>query len=106
MRRILLFPFALIYGIIVFVRNRLYDWGLLRSKHFDVPTIGVGNLAVGGAGKSPHIEYLVRFLKKNYSVATLSRGYKRKTRGFKLAKQHATANEVGDEPAQFKHKFR
>lgn len=106
MRRILLFPFALIYGIVVFARNKLYDWGLLRSKHFDTPTISVGNLAVGGAGKSPHIEYLVRLLKKNYSTATLSRGYKRKTRGFKLAKQHATADEVGDEPAQFKHKFR
>ncbi len=106
MRRILLFPFACIYGIIVFLRNKLYDWGLLRSKNFDVPTIGVGNLAVGGSGKTPHIEYLIRLLKKNYSVSTLSRGYKRKTKGFRLAKQHATAHDIGDEPAQFKHKFR
>ncbi len=106
MRRILLFPFALLYGFIVFVRNKLYDWGIFRSQTFDVPTIVVGNLAVGGSGKSPHIEYLIRLLKKEYSVATLSRGYKRKTKGFRLAKQHATADEVGDEPAQFKHKFR
>lgn len=106
MRRILVFPFALLFGIIVFVRNKLYDWGIFRSKHFDIPTIAVGNLAVGGSGKSPHIEYLIRLLKKDYTVATLSRGYKRKTKGFRLAKQHATAREVGDEPAQFKHKFR
>ncbi len=106
MRRILLFPFAILYGCIIFVRNKLYDLGILKSQTFDVPTIVVGNLAVGGSGKSPHIEYLIRLLKKEYSVATLSRGYKRKTKGFRLAKQHATADEVGDEPAQFKHKFR
>jgi tetraacyldisaccharide 4'-kinase len=106
MRRILVFPFALLFGVIVYVRNKLYDWGVIRSRHFNVPTIAVGNLAVGGSGKSPHIEYLIRLLKKEYTVATLSRGYRRKTKGFKLARQHATANEVGDEPAQFKHKFR
>lgn len=106
MRRLLLFPFALLFGCIVYVRNKLYDWGIFRSQKFDVGTIVVGNLSVGGSGKSPHIEYLVRLLKKEYSVAVLSRGYKRKTKGFRLAKQHATAHEVGDEPAQFKHKFR
>jgi len=105
MWRVLVFPFALIYGLIVWLRNKFFDWGILRSKKFDILTISVGNLSAGGAGKTPHIEYLIRLLNQDYNLATLSRGYKRKTKGFRIAKQHATALEVGDEPSQFKHKF-
>ncbi|MCF8231496.1 MAG: tetraacyldisaccharide 4'-kinase [Bacteroidales bacterium] len=106
MWRVLVFPFTLIYGIIVLLRNKFFDWGILRSKKFDIPVISVGNLSVGGSGKSPHVEYLIRLLKKEYNIATLSRGYRRKTKGFRIVKQQATAREVGDEPCQFKHKFR
>lgn len=106
MRRILVLPLAILYGTVVYLRNKFYDWGIFKSRQFDIPIICVGNLSVGGSGKSPHIEYLVRLLKGDYHVATLSRGYKRKTKGFRLVKQHATAQEVGDEPAQFKNKFR
>lgn len=106
MWRVLVFPFALLYGVVVFFRNKMFDWGIIRSKEFDTPVISIGNLSVGGAGKTPHVEYLVRLLKQDYNVATLSRGYKRKTRGFRIVKQHATATEVGDEPNQFKNKFR
>lgn len=105
MWRVLVFPFALIYGLIVWLRNKFFDWGILGSKQFDVPTISVGNLSAGGAGKTPHIEYLIRLLNQDYNLATLSRGYKRKTKGFRIAKQHATASEIGDEPSQLKHKF-
>jgi len=106
MWRVLVFPFALLYGIIVFLRNKFFDWGILPSKEFDIPVISIGNLSVGGSGKTPHIEYLIRLLNKEYNIATLSRGYKRKTKGFRIAKQNAGAAEVGDEPSQFKHKFR
>nr|NQU92493.1 tetraacyldisaccharide 4'-kinase [Bacteroidota bacterium] len=81
----LLFPFALIYGIITLIRNKFFDWGILKSTAFDFPIISVGNLTVGGTGKTPQIEYLVRLLKKEFMVATLSRGYGRKTSGFVLA---------------------
>ncbi|MEA3504967.1 MAG: tetraacyldisaccharide 4'-kinase [Bacteroidota bacterium] len=106
MLKILLLPFAIIYGTITGIRNKLFDWGIIKSKSFNIPIISIGNINMGGTGKSPHIEYLVRLLQSNNNVATLSRGYKRKTKGFKLVKQQATALEVGDEPAQFKHKFR
>ena len=106
MWRVVVFPFALIYGFAVFLRNKFFDWGLFRSKEFDVPVISVGNLSVGGAGKTPHVEYLIRLLRNEYNIATLSRGYKRKTKGFKIAKQNAKASDVGDEPSQFKYKFR
>lgn len=103
--RILLFPFAFIYGFIVIVRNLLFDKNVLRSTSFNFPVINVGNLAVGGTGKSPMVEYLLTLLKDKYKLATLSRGYKRKTKGYALAQQNTTALEIGDEPMQFHAKF-
>ncbi|AXG70007.1 tetraacyldisaccharide 4'-kinase [Kordia sp. SMS9] len=104
--RLLLFPFSVLYGAIVFVRNWLFDKGYLKSTSYSFPVICVGNLSVGGTGKSPMIEYLIRLLKDEYKVATLSRGYKRKTTGFLLADEHTTASDIGDEPLQFYHKFK
>lgn len=103
--RILLFPFSLLYGIIVIVRNYLFDKEILKSVTFNLPIINVGNLSVGGTGKSPMVEYLIAFLSKEYKVATLSRGYKRKTIGYALANEETTALEIGDEPMQFHTKF-
>lgn len=103
--RILLLPFSFLYGCITLVRNKLYDWGVFASKEFDIPTISVGNLSVGGTGKTPHIEYLIRILKPEFYIATLSRGYGRKTNGFVLSDTQSTAKEIGDEPLQFKKKF-
>jgi tetraacyldisaccharide 4'-kinase len=103
--RLLLLPFALLYGLIVMVRNWLYDKNIFRSATFGLPLICVGNLSVGGTGKSPMVEYLVMHLKNNFNVAILSRGYKRKTRGYALATFGTTAIDVGDEPMQFHYKF-
>ena len=103
--KILLAPFSLLYGIGVSIRNGLYNRGLLKGVEFNVPVISVGNLSVGGAGKSPHIEYLIRLLKDYIDVATLSRGYRRKTKGFLTVHTGMTAEQVGDEPLQFKRKF-
>lgn len=103
--RIILFPFSLIYGFIIIIRNYLFDKNILRSATFEIPIICVGNLSVGGTGKSPMVELLVALLKKNYSVATLSRGYSRKTKGYKEVTVLSTPEEVGDEPLQFKIKF-
>jgi tetraacyldisaccharide 4'-kinase len=102
--RAILFPFAILYGIVVFVRNKLYDWGIFNSRQFDIPVICVGNLAVGGSGKTPVTEYLVRLL-STYKVAILSRGYGRETKGFVLADDTATAKSIGDEPLQYHQKF-
>lgn len=101
---ILLYPVSIIYGIITFLRNKLYDWGIFKSTEFNTPIIVVGNLNVGGVGKTPHIEYLIRLL-NNYTLATLSRGYKRKTKGFYLADENSTAITIGDEPKQIQNKF-
>lgn len=104
--KILLLPFAFLYGVITLLRNRLYDWHFLPEKKFDTHTIGVGNLAVGGAGKTPLVEYLIRFLKsEDPGIATLSRGYKRKTSGYVLADDSSTAEEIGDEPLIYKSKY-
>jgi len=103
--RLLLFPFAIIYGLAVWIRNWLYDKSFLSSTAFGLPVICVGNLSLGGTGKSPMVEYLVRLLQNEYKVATLSRGYKRKTRGYALANKGTTALDIGDEPLQFYHKF-
>lgn len=103
--RILLLPFSALYGLVIWVRNRLYDWGWLKSTGFSNPVIVVGNLAVGGTGKSPMTEYLIRLLSNRYTLATLSRGYGRATRGFRAVEVHSTATECGDEPLQFKRKF-
>ncbi len=131
--RWLLFPFSLLYGLVVIIRNWLYDAGVFKSYRFNLPIISVGNLEVGGAGKSPLTEYLIRLLKNNHKLATLSRGYGRKTKGYicvgseesriksqepgdrnllltthhsPLTAEHSLlANQIGDEPAQFRSKF-
>ncbi len=102
--RYILFPFSIIYGFIIWLRNKLFDKKILRSASFNFPLICVGNLAVGGTGKTPMTEYLVDS-KKKYTVATLSRGYKRKTKGFAIADENTTALEIGDEPMQIHKKF-
>lgn len=103
--RILLFPLAIFYWLIIFTRDKLYNWKFFESATFGMPLICVGNLSVGGTGKSPMVELLVRNLKDDFKVATLSRGYKRKTRGYALANERSDALEIGDEPMQFKLKF-
>lgn len=103
--RILLFPFSLLYWLGIVVRNFLYDKGILASTTFGLPLICVGNLSVGGTGKSPMVEYLVTMLKDHFKTATLSRGYKRRTRGYLLADAESTALDIGDEPMQFHLKF-
>lgn len=100
-----LIPFALLYGMVVTVRNWLYNAGVLKSRSFDLPVISVGNLDVGGAGKTPMTEYLIRQFKAYYRLATLSRGYGRSTKGFLLADEKPSATLIGDEPAQIKRKF-
>ncbi|MCX6292072.1 MAG: tetraacyldisaccharide 4'-kinase, partial [Bacteroidetes bacterium] len=104
--RFLLLPFSLIYGTIMWIRNFLYDHKILNSKTFRIPVIGVGNLNTGGTGKTPHVEYLVRLLKGEFKVATLSRGYGRKTSGFILVTDPATTTSIGDEPMQYHSKFK
>ncbi|MDB5133011.1 MAG: tetraacyldisaccharide 4-kinase [Mucilaginibacter sp.] len=112
--RWLLFPFSLLYGLVVIIRNWCYDAGVFKSRRFKIPVISVGNLEVGGAGKSPMTEYLVRLLKDQYKLATLSRGYGRRTKGFVEVSSTGTTDLqltthnsqlIGDEPAQFRHKF-
>ena len=100
-----LYPVSWIYGTVVMMRNKLFDWGILQSKSFKVPVICVGNLAVGGTGKTPHTEYLIKLLHQKYQVAVLSRGYKRRTKGFVLANEKSTAHTIGDEPYQMHSKF-
>ncbi len=103
--KILLAPFSAVYGLSILVRNSLYKWGLLKSAAFNLPVIGVGNLTLGGAGKTPHVEYLIRLLSPYLKVATLSRGYKRKTKGFKMVQRGDNSLVVGDEPLQYFLKY-
>ena len=103
--RKIFFPFVPIYYVVTWSRNKLYDLGLKKSKSYDFPVICVGNLSVGGTGKTPMIEYLIKLLKDDQKVATLSRGYKRQTKGFQLANENATTETIGDEPFQFYNKF-
>lgn len=103
--RIFLFPFAFLYGIIVWLRNRLYDAKFYSSVSFSVPTISVGNLSTGGTGKTPHVEYLIRLLLYQFKIGTISRGYKRSTQGFMIANETANALRIGDEPMQYHIKF-
>ena len=105
MIKYLLLPFSWLYGFITDVRNYLYDKGLWKSKSFDIPIINVGNITVGGTGKSPQVEYLIRLLKDNHKIVTLSRGYGRKTKGFRWASDKENAETIGDEPMQFYQKF-
>jgi tetraacyldisaccharide 4'-kinase len=101
----LLIPFSLLYGLIVSVRNLLFDFNILPITEFKIPIISVGNITVGGTGKTPHIEYLITLLKDDFKIATLSRGYKRKSKGYFLADESSTSNLIGDEPMQIKRKF-
>lgn len=103
--QILLLPLSWLYGFILFCRNICYDNGIFSSKKFDTIIIAVGNLAVGGVGKTPHVAYLVELLKHNYKIAILSRGYKRKSKGFRLASVDATVEDIGDEPLQYAKKY-
>jgi tetraacyldisaccharide 4'-kinase len=103
--RIVLLPVSILYGLIIRLRNVFYDKKWLRSTSFNFPIICVGNLSVGGTGKSPMIEFLVRHLSPQFKITTLSRGYKRKTKGYVLASEQTTALEIGDEPMQFHKKF-
>jgi len=100
-----LYPPAWIYGLIVSLRNKLFDWGVLPRETFSVPVISIGNITVGGTGKTPHTEYLINLLSKKYRVAVLSRGYKRRTKGFVLADENSTGAQIGDEPLQIHRKF-
>ena len=103
--RKIFFPIVPIYYLVSSLRNKLFDLNVLKFKSYNIPIICVGNLSVGGTGKTPMIEYLIRLLKNDHSIATLSRGYKRKTSGFLLANSDTKVGELGDEPFQFKYKF-
>lgn len=103
--RFLLLPFSWLYGIAVWIRNVLFNAELLPSKSYDMPVISIGNITVGGTGKTPHTEYLIRSLSKDYQVAVLSRGYKRKSKGYFLADSTSGLADLGDEPLQMKRKF-
>ena len=104
--RKILFPISILYGLVTSIRNFLFDIGILKSYSFDVPVIAVGNLSVGGTGKTPQIEYLIRLLAPKYKIATLSRGYKRQSKGYVLADSTSNAAILGDEPFQFFSKFK
>lgn len=105
LRKILLLPLSKLYGFGTAVRNKMYDWKFFRSTKFDIPVISVGNISVGGTGKTPHTEYIIGRLRSQYNIAMLSRGYKRATKGFVQATPHTTPRDIGDEPYQIFHKF-
>lgn len=105
-RNILLYPFSIIYGIITGFRNFLYNSGVLKSFEFPLPVICIGNITVGGTGKTPHTEYLADLLSREFRVAVLSRGYKRKTRGFLVADSNSKHTDTGDEPLQMFRKLK
>jgi len=100
-----LYPFWVVFGIIVLIRNKFFDFKIFKSYEFHLPVISVGNITVGGTGKTPHVEYLIKLLKDDYKLAFLSRGYKRKTRDFIVATEQSSAATIGDEPLQVKRKF-
>lgn len=104
--KVLLLPISVLFGVIVAIRNLLFDFGILSSETFRTPVISVGNLSTGGTGKTPHVEYLIKLLKDKYRVAVLSRGYGRRTAGFLIADESRTTKEIGDEPLQMKKKFK
>ena len=104
--RKILIPFSLLYGAITALRNFLYDKNIKKSTSFDIPVIAVGNLSVGGTGKTPMVEYLIRLLSDQYNLAVLSRGYKRKSKSFYLANENTVIEEIGDEPFQYHSKFK
>ena len=101
----ILLPCSKIYGAVTYMRNKFFDWGILKQHEFDVPIIVVGNLTVGGTGKTPHVEHIVEAMRHSHHVAVLSRGYKRRTKGFVLASSRSTPRDIGDEAYQIYHKF-
>ena len=105
LKHLALWPLSLLYHLGVRVRNLLFDWGVLPSTEFDIPVICIGNITIGGTGKTPHTEAIISILQQDLQVACLSRGYKRKSTGFVLANEHSTPEEIGDEPKQIKQKF-
>lgn len=105
LRSVLLLPISVLYGVLMWVRNLFFEWGLLIQKSHSVKVISVGNLSMGGTGKTPHVEFIVNFLKDQYKIATLSRGYGRKTKGFILANEDSDSHDIGDEPLQYYQKF-
>ena len=102
---LLLYPMSLLYGAVVYMRNKFFDWGVLSQCAFDVPVIVVGNISVGGTGKTPHVEYIVDILRHKYNIGVVSRGYKRHTKGFVMATPSSTPSDIGDEPYQIYKKF-
>ncbi|MBQ8223067.1 MAG: tetraacyldisaccharide 4'-kinase [Bacteroidales bacterium] len=104
MRKLLL-PISMLCYCVLYIRHKFYDWGLLNSKSYDIPNICVGNLNLGGTGKTPHIEYLINLLSEEFNIAVLSRGYGRKTKGYLLANVNHSHNDIGDEPLQYFKKF-
>lgn len=104
-KNLLLKPLSLAYGAVTAARNKMFDYGVLQQREFDIPVIVVGNIAVGGTGKTPHTEYLVDLLRGKYHIAVISRGYNRRTKGFQLATPDSTARQIGDEPYQIYRKF-
>lgn len=104
--KLLLSPFSLLYGLLISMRNFFFQVGLIKRSEFNIPVINIGNLSIGGAGKSPHVEYLITILKPYITTAVLSRGYGRKTKGFLFVEPTGNANQFGDEPLQFKRKYR
>lgn len=100
-----LLPLSWLYGLIVFIRNKLFECNILKQKKYDIPIICIGNITVGGTGKTPHTEYLIELLSPHYRVAVLSRGYKRKSKGFILATETSSSYQIGDEPFQIKNKY-
>jgi tetraacyldisaccharide 4'-kinase len=103
--KIILFPVSCLYGFLVGIRNKLFDWKILPSKSFNIPVISVGNLSAGGTGKTPHTEFLATLLKDKYKIAILSRGYRRKTKGFIMVTTGNSQLDIGDEPMQYLKKF-
>jgi tetraacyldisaccharide 4'-kinase len=103
--RILLLPIAVLYRVITSLRNLLFDLHIFFSTQYNIPLVSVGNLSTGGTGKTPHVEYLIRMLQSEYSIATLSRGYGRSTKGYRLAGENDGTKDIGDEPLQYLKKF-
>jgi tetraacyldisaccharide 4'-kinase len=103
--RLLLLPLSVVYRFVLSIRHLMYNVGIIKSYRFGTPTICVGNLSFGGTGKTPHVEYLARLLLPHMKVAILSRGYKRKTKGFVLASAESGFTQIGDEPMQYVNKF-
>ena len=101
----ILLPCSKLYGAGVYVRNKMFDWKILRQHTFDVPVVVVGNIAVGGTGKTPHVEYIISGMRSSHHIAFLSRGYKRRTKGFIMATEKSTPLDIGDEAYVFYHKF-